>query len=263
MRQEPEYRSAAERTIALASQRGPVRSSKKAPKIDPNLVIDPDNIGDNEPKVGQRQRWPVLRPYHLGGMGRYGIDIPIDHDTDSPIPTDQPMTSSASVDEPMTSSASADQPMTSSIPDDSPHPQRDYVMPKGIHKGKRMDQILADESYLRGLGSDDSVQASWKGLRAALEYHCPQYITTSAPDLSKQAVTSPGSSPKDYVFPSGKFKGERLDAKLDEKKYLKYISKKFVGEWKGLEAALQYHCPNLIRKPTSNGADGSSMSQAG
>ncbi|PVI02935.1 hypothetical protein DM02DRAFT_612585 [Periconia macrospinosa] len=47
--------------------------------LDPNMVIDPDNIGDHRPpRVGERPRLPVLHPYHLGAKGRYGIDIDLD-----------------------------------------------------------------------------------------------------------------------------------------------------------------------------------------
>ncbi len=161
-------------------------------------AIDPQSRQPYEPlQTGEFLAYPVKGTYHLGALGRYGIDTTYSHPFSLTIPLSEHSFIQSTYD---TSSAESLRHglgfSAASAPPQGPVVRRpnNYCFTFGRYRGRRMDSVPI--SYLRSIFNSD-------------EYHNDTKLQQAFVDLYPKGLYE--SEAESYTFEKGGFRGKRFD----------------------------------------------------
>lgn len=162
-------------------------------------AIDPQSRQPYEPlRTGETPSYPVKGTYHLGALGRYGVDttpalpfaltVPLsEHST-------MQTTHSTSIGEPSRRGLGFDAALTIRSGPPAARRSNNYCLPFGRYRGRRVDSVPI--SYLQSICGSD-------------EYCSDTKLLQAVGDLYPNGLYE--SDAESFTLESGGFKGKRLD----------------------------------------------------
>lgn len=162
-------------------------------------AIDPQSRQPYEPlRTGETLSYPVKGTYHLGALGRYGVDTTPALPFALTVPLSEhsmmQTTHSASIGEPSRRGLGFDTALTIRSGPPAVRRSNNYCLPFGRYRGRRVDSVPI--SYLQSIYGSD-------------EYYSDTKLLQAVSDLYPNGLYE--SDAESFTLESGGFKGKRLD----------------------------------------------------
>lgn len=162
-------------------------------------AIDPQSRQPYEPlRTGETLSYPVKGTYHLGALGRYGLDTTPALPFALTVPLSEhsmmQTTHSASIGEPSRRGLGFDTALTIRSGPPAARRSNNYCLPFGRYRGRRVDSVPI--SYLQSIYGSD-------------EYYSDTKLLQAVSDLYPNGLYE--SDAESFTLESGGFKGKRLD----------------------------------------------------